>query len=209
MVHGTVIQAVYHFSCRHSIGKYVIPDNNDENLMLKFSHDGDASAFDVLYERHKAPLFRYILKQTRHNHAVTEELFQEVWSNLIRAREQYQPSARFSTYLFQIARNRIIDHVRRVSTRPVNDPEIGHEDIANPDNHRPDRHAHTADCIEQLQTHVSRLPNEQHETFILKHEGEHTLGHIAEITGVTLETAKSRLRYAMKKLRELMPEECL
>ncbi len=187
----------------------MIHDNNDENLMLKFSHDGDVSAFDVLYERHKAPLFRYILKQTKHHHAVAEELFQEVWSNLIRAREQYQPSARFSTYLFQIARNRMIDHARRVSARPVSDPETNHEGIANAGNDDPSLHAHTADCIEQLQTHVSRLPDEQYETFILKHEGEHNLGHIAEITGVTPETAKSRLRYAMKKLRELMPEECL
>jgi len=186
----------------------VIHDNNDENLMLRFSH-GDVAAFDVLYERHRAPLFRYILKKTRHNNALTEELFQEVWSNLIRAREQYQPSARFSTYLFQIARNRIIDHVRRVSVRPVSDPETNHEDIANTNNHDPDRHAHSVECIEQLQAHISRLPDEQHETFILKYEGEHNLGHIAEITGVTLETAKSRLRYAMKKLRELMPEECL
>jgi len=184
-------------------------DNNDENLMLKFSHNGDISAFDVLYMRHKAPLFRYILKQTRHNNALTEELFQEVWSNLIRAREQYQPSARFSTYLFQIARNRIIDHVRRVSVRPVSDPETNHEDIANVTNDNPDQYAHNIDCIEQLQVYVSKLPDEQHETFILKHEGDHSLGHIAEITGVTLETAKSRLRYAMKKLRALMPEECL
>ncbi len=187
----------------------MIHDTNDENLMLKFAHNGDVSAFDVLYERHKAPLFRYILKQTRHNNALTEELFQEVWSNLIRAREQYQPSARFSTYLFQIARNRIIDHTRRVSARPVSDPEMDCEEIANASNDDPGLHAHTANCIEQLQTHVSQLPNEQHETFILKHEGDHNLGHIADITGVTLETAKSRLRYAMKKLRELMPEECL
>jgi len=187
----------------------VIHDTNDENLMLKFAHNGDISAFDRLYERHKAPLFRYILKQTRHDNALTEELFQEVWGNLVRAREQYQPSARFSTYLFQIARNRIIDHIRRVSARPVSDQEMNCEEIANTGNDDPGQHAHTADCIEQLQTHVSQLPSEQHETFILKHEGDHNLGHIADITGVTLETAKSRLRYAMKKLRELMPEECL
>jgi len=187
----------------------VIHENNDENLMLKFAHNGDVSAFDVLYGRHKAPLFRYILKQTGHDNALTEELFQEVWSNLIRAREQYQPSARFSTYLFQIARNRIIDHVRRVSARPVSDPEMNHEEIASTNSHDPGQHAHTADCIEQLQTHISQLPHEQHEAFILRHEGDHNLGHIAEITGVPPETAKSRLRYAMKKLRELMPEECL
>jgi len=184
-------------------------DNNNENLMLKFSHDGDISAFDVLYEQHKAPLFRYILKQTRDNNTLTETLFREVWSNLIRAREQYQPSARFSTYLFQIARNRIIDHVRRVSASPFNTSEKNHENSANASNDDPGLHTHTAGCIEQLQTHVSQLSDKQHETFILKHEGEHNLGHIAEITGVTLETAKNRLRYAMKKLREHLPEECL
>src|SRR5436190_18395294 len=83
----------------------------DEDLMLAY-RDGNAAAFDQLYRRHKGPLYRYLLRQCR-DAAAAEELFQDVWMNLVRARAGYTVTARFSTYLYRLAHNRLIDHYRR------------------------------------------------------------------------------------------------
>jgi RNA polymerase sigma-70 factor (ECF subfamily) len=86
-------------------------DATDETLMLGY-RDGDAAAFDVLYGRHKGGIYRYLLRQCR-NAALADELFQDVWMNLIRARAGYTVQAKFSTYLYRIAHNRLMDHFRR------------------------------------------------------------------------------------------------
>src|SRR5512135_83619 len=87
-------------------------DVADEQLMVRY-RDGDAGAFDVLYRRHKGGLFRYLLRLSK-NQGIAEELFQDVWSNIIRSRERYQPTAKFTTFLYQVAHNRMIDHIRRM-----------------------------------------------------------------------------------------------
>ena len=83
----------------------------DEELMNRY-RDGDAHAFEVLYTRHKGPLYRYLLRQCGAA-ALAEELFQDVWMKLIRARERYETRAKFTTYLYHLAHNRLIDHYRR------------------------------------------------------------------------------------------------
>jgi RNA polymerase sigma-70 factor (ECF subfamily) len=87
------------------------PDDSDEALMLAY-RDGDAGAFDVLYARHRGGTYRYLLRQCR-NAGLAEEMFQDVWMNLIRARTGYTVQARFTTYLYRIAHNRLMDHFRR------------------------------------------------------------------------------------------------
>ena len=82
----------------------------DEELMNRY-RDGDAHAFEVLYTRHKGPLYRYLLRQCGAA-ALAEELFQDVWMKLIRARERYEARAKFTTYLYHLAHNRLIDHYR-------------------------------------------------------------------------------------------------
>src|SRR5918999_1063332 len=83
----------------------------DEELMLAY-RDGNADAFDQLYRRHKGPLYRYLLRQCR-DAAAAEELFQDICMNLVRARSNYAVTARFTTYLYRLAHNRLIDHYRR------------------------------------------------------------------------------------------------
>ena len=73
---------------------------------------GDPDAFDDLYRRHKGPLYRYMLRQCG-DRAAAEELFQDVWLNVIRARATYTVMSRFVTYLYRFAHNRLIDHYRR------------------------------------------------------------------------------------------------
>src|ERR1043165_4566844 len=85
-------------------------DPGDEALMERY-RDGDAAAFDLLYARHKGGLFRYILRQCGNRDAALE-LFQEVWMNLVKARLSYTVQAKFSTYLYRLAHNRVVDFYR-------------------------------------------------------------------------------------------------
>src|SRR3972149_3712187 len=83
----------------------------DEQLMTAY-RDGDAGAFEKLYLRHKGPLFRFVLRGV-YQRSVAEELFQEIWMRVSEARERYAPEARFTTWLYTIAHNRLVDHWRR------------------------------------------------------------------------------------------------
>src|SRR5260221_10697642 len=97
---------------------------SDEELMLAY-RDGNPGAFDTLYARHKGGLFRYVLRGVKIR-AVAEELYQEIWIRVIEARERYAPSARFTTWLYTIAHNRLVDHWRRRELTTVQDePEEG------------------------------------------------------------------------------------
>ena len=90
-----------------------IMEKTDEQLMEQY-RDGNARAFDVLYERHKGGIYRYLLRQCN-NAATAEELFQDVWMNLVRSRQRYTIQAKFTTYLYRMAHNRLIDYYRKSS----------------------------------------------------------------------------------------------
>jgi len=177
---------------------------DDESLMIKY-REGDAKAFERLYERHKGPLFRYIYRQTNDS-SVAEDLFQEIWINLIRSRERYRQTAKFSTYLFRIAHNRLIDYYRSqknaIPASYQDDPELIHTDSRD----QPEHQAVIDGQIENLLELVQKLPEAQREAFILKEESGLTLEEIAEVTQSNRETVKSRLRYAFQKLRSGMKE---
>lgn len=181
---------------------------SDEELMLHY-RDGDAGAFDALYVRHKGGVYRYLLRQCR-DAAVAEELFQDVWMNLIRARAGYTVQARFATYLYRLAHNRLIDHYRKHSHgAPVSLDQDDGEAIADPPDERERPQDEALDAKRQaarLLELIAELPAEQREAFLLQQEGGMSVEEIAQATGVSRETAKSRLRYAMSKLRRGMLE---
>lgn len=170
----------------------------DEQLMLSYCN-GEAAAFNVLYARHKGSLFRYLLRQLGQGNEQVNELFQDIWLSLVNARQRYQPSARFTTYLYRIAHNRLVDYWR--SRQSVS--TTGHD----PDNVE-DAGQQPDDCVLQEQNHqllkqqIAALPEEQRSAFLLKEEASLTLAQIADITGVNRETVKSRLRYAIQRLRQ-------
>jgi RNA polymerase sigma-70 factor (ECF subfamily) len=180
----------------------VYADDPDENLMEQY-RDGNAEAFTTLYQRNKVALYRYFLRQTHHN-SIAEELSQDVWTNIIRARRAYQANAKFTTYLFQIAHNRLVDYYRRADNRAMHHSTNTDEDceIANGVHYHPDKQAESAQIQQRLLTLVHALPQEQREAFILKEDAGLSVEQIAMITDVNAETAKSRLRYAVKKIRE-------
>jgi len=187
------------------------PGNNvlaDEALMLAYKN-GDAMAFETLYQRHKGSLYRYMMRQCV-SKVVAEELFQDVWMSIIRARKRYRPSAKFSTYLFRIARNRLIDHYRKNnpaqtdlgSDQAGGDPD---EQSGSPQQ-QPEQQTLIQQQIQHLLACIQTLPAEQRQVFLLKEEAELDLNDIARITDTGPEAAKSRLRYAIKKLRQCMGE---
>lgn len=171
--------------------------------------DGDASAFESLYTRHRAPLYRYIRRQCV-NSAQADELFQDVWMRLIAARERYTVSAKFTTYLYRIAHNRLVDHYRASDRRevPLNDESL--EDTA-PLYHSedsPDDALARSRRATRVRTALRSLPPEQRDAFLLHEEAGLSLEEIAQMSGVGRETVKSRLRYALGKLRRrLTPED--
>ncbi len=194
-----------------TLGGMTLADDSDEDLMLRY-RDGDAAAFEVLYARHKGGVFRYLLRQCRER-GVAEELFQEVWLNLIKARASYSVQARFSTYVYSIAHNRLIDHyreTRREVPLSYTQAEDGGEDrlanIASNDGHQPDALLSAKQGAAEFMRLLDALPEAQREAFLLHEEADMSIEEIATATQVNAETAKSRLRYALSKLRHGLKE---
>jgi len=187
------------------MGTSEVTQDSDEDCMLRYA-DGELTAFQILYERHRGGLYRYFLRQSPRD--VAEELFQDVWTRVIQARRRYRPDATFRTWLYTLARNRLIDYWRRQGRDPLglsgDAAEAGEQLTANPR-----RLADLRDCLEQLLQLVEALPALQREAFLLRHDGGMTLAEIAVALDTGAETAKSRLRYAMERLRAGLPEECL
>ncbi len=176
----------------------------DEALMAAWAA-GDAAAFAPLYARHRGRLYRFLLRQLR-DPALADEFFQDVWQRVIAARAGWKPEAAFSTWLFRIAHNRLADHWRAAKHRPPA-PEDADERAARvPDPDTPDRQLSEFEQRRRLQLALDELPEEQREVLLLRLEQELTLEEIGEIAGVGRETVKSRLRYAMDKLRARLNE---
>lgn len=171
----------------------------DEALMLAYA-GGDLGAFETLYARHRGPLYRFMQRHLR-DQALAEELFQDVWQRVIAARRSWKPEASFATWLFRIAHNRLNDHWRALKHRPAAPDDADLRTARVPDPHTPDRTLSEFEQRRQLQLALDALPDEQREVLLLRLEQELTLEEIGEITGVGRETVKSRLRYAMDKLR--------
>ena len=166
---------------------------------------GDVAAFDALYARHKGGVYRYLLRQCRQS-GVADELFQDVWMNLIRVRSSYAPIAKFTTWLYRLAHNRLIDHYRASGHLTlVSADDEAHEDaiaaLPGARSDDPRVRAENRELGERLRAAVAALPPAQRQAFLLQQEGGLSLAEIAAVTGVGTETVKSRLRYALAKLR--------
>jgi RNA polymerase sigma factor (sigma-70 family) len=184
----------------------------DENLMLRFGR-GEAAAFEFLYRRHESRVFRYLQRNVK-NEATANDLMQEVWFAVVRGAANYQPTAKFTTWLFTIAHNRTVDMIR--ASRPLQsldagdeaDPEASSplERLADSAKLEPPAQVQSQDEAAALLSAVAQLPAEQRSAFLLQAEGDLSVEEIADATGSNFETVKSRLRYARAKLRQLLWE---
>jgi RNA polymerase sigma factor (sigma-70 family) len=189
-----------------------LSQETDENLMLRFGR-GEAAAFEFLYQRHESRVFRYLHRNVR-NEATANDLMQEVWFAVVRGAAKYQPSAKFTTWLFTIAHNRMVDMIRanhRLQSLDAGDdadPEAltPLERLADAAQLEPPAQVQSQNEAAALLNAVAQLPAEQRSAFLLQAEGDLSVEEIAAATGSSFETVKSRLRYARAKLRQLLWE---
>jgi RNA polymerase sigma-70 factor (ECF subfamily) len=184
---------------------------NDEELMDEFRL-GDADAFEILVTRHSRGLYNFLLRSV-HAPARAEELLQEVLLRVIRSKDRYRRSARFTTWVYTIARNLCVDESRRARFRD-------HESLDAPLRRRrapgsatlastlaseellPELIAESPRLRERLNAAVQRLPGDQREVFLMRLMAGMSFREIGETVGAPENTVKSRMRYALDKLRE-------
>jgi RNA polymerase sigma-70 factor (ECF subfamily) len=176
----------------------------DEALMLAY-REGGAAAFEELYRRHKGGLFRFVLRSVRER-ALAEELFQEIWMRVIEARERYEPQARFTTWLYTIAHNRLVDHWRKKGLQSVSLDDSADDPPGSP-GFEPERILEAKQGLERFARALEALPVAQREAFLLHEEAGMSVAEIARATGANEEAAKSRLRYALAKLKEALGDD--
>jgi RNA polymerase sigma-70 factor (ECF subfamily) len=183
----------------------------DEALMLAWQA-GDASAFDRIYQRHRGGVFRYLLRHCR-DRATAEDLHQDVWLRLIAARASFNAAARFTNWLYSVARNRMIDHWRMHPAQrhaSLDDEENGHPLVERIEDSNPRGNPQgAAQALEEgalLVAALEALPAAQRDAFLLHVEGGLAVAEIAALTAAPAETVKSRLRYAYKRLRASLGE---
>ncbi|MEM1263197.1 MAG: sigma-70 family RNA polymerase sigma factor [Pseudomonadota bacterium] len=174
---------------------------DDTELMQRYA-DGDHTAFEPLYRRHNDAVYRYLVRLSG-NAATAEELAQEAWTKLIDARRRYHASAQFRTYLFRIAHNAFIDRVRRHRHRE----ETLLAEPAADSRQAPDALSDNEALRQRFQAALLALPIDQRDAWLLHEEAGLSIDAVASATGVNRETAKSRIRYAVRKLKDRLAAE--
>jgi len=176
---------------------------SDTDLMVAY-RDGDLDAFNQLYSRHRANLYRFMIKGCGIE-SVAAELFQDVWARVVNGRHGYSASAPFPAWLYRIARNRLVDYYRSNKSNPLatseeidNDIQVTH--LQTP--LQPDELTDLAAREDALTSALQTLPAEQREAVMLRHIAGFGLQEIADLVDENAETVKSRLRYAITKLRK-------
>jgi len=174
--------------------------------LLRRYRNGDAQAFAQLYERHRLGLLRFLLGLCG-DPALAEEVFQETWLSLIRSQSEQHEAVLFKTWLYQIGRNRLIDHWRKIGRRQGQQDEYDEQQHGAADPAPgPEQQLSLSRDQQRLQAALEDLPVEQREVFLLRAHADLELQEIAELTATPMETVKSRLRYALQKLRRLLAD---
>ncbi len=184
-------------------------ERTDEELLAAYQQ-GDPGAFEALLRRHRAPLFTFLLRMLG-DREKAEDLAQETFLRVVKGAQAWEQRARFSTWLFAIARNLCVDQARRDRFRradsldaqgPGEEPAMVDSVAAgDPD---PARGAESARLRPVLQRALLSLPIEQREVFILREQAGVPFREIAEMVGCNENTVKSRMRYALEGLRKAL-----
>jgi RNA polymerase sigma-70 factor (ECF subfamily) len=185
-------------------------DQISDEILLKQYANGDFAAFEQLYARTKGGLFRYLLRQV-HNKALVEDIFQEVWGKVISHAASFQETASFKTWLYTIARNKVIDHVRhlQVADQIITSPKP-HADESRADD-MSEHYSSATNAPETLHKRLldaqaiehclEKLPKHQLDCFLLREEAGLSAVAIADVMAVSMEATKSRIKTSYKNLR--------
>lgn len=184
----------------------------DEQLVVAYA-EGDNSAFDTLLNRHKAKLYNFILSMVK-DHEAADDVFQETFVKAIVTIRQgrYNDLGKFSAWLCRIARNLIIDSFRQDKTESAVSTDDTNFDILN---RRELSEGTIEDTLIDLQIEsdirrlIEELPEEQRRVLKMRYYKECSFKEIAEITGVSINTALGRMRYAILNLRRMAKEQNL
>jgi RNA polymerase sigma-70 factor (ECF subfamily) len=188
----------------------------DEALMAAYQK-GDVGAFSELVARHEKPLWNF-LRRFVHNGAAAEDLLQEVFLRVVRSAGEWQASAKFSTWLYTIARNLCTDHARRMSFRKATSLD-GPARTGDDEGSGPRRidgvagldrggevAAQNREIAARIDQAIATLPPEQREVFLMREVMEMPFAEIAAAVGSSEPTVKSRMRYALERLRLALKE---
>ena len=190
-------------------------DESDEGLMLRYQK-GEVRAFELLLSRHRKPVFNFILRFVG-DKAQAEDLLQEVFLRIIKGADAYQRQAKFTTWMYTIARNLCVDasrrgkHRRAYSLDAPMDRDEGKDgatllDVTSDGAPAIDRQAISGQLSGRLHSAIGKLSDEQREVFLMREFLDMPFKDIAEVVGCPENTVKSRMRYALEKLREELEE---
>ena len=181
---------------------------SDEDLMDRF-RDGDARAFEVLLKRYERQIYNFIYRYVR-DRELANDLLQETFLRVVKSAQRYSRKAKFTTWLYTIARNQSIDALRRLKHRrhrsldqPMGSDADGQTLMERVPGQSPDGHAR-ADASQvraRVEEAVAQLSDEQREVFVMREFQGLKFREIADVIGVSENTIKSRMRYALEHLR--------
>lgn len=185
-----------------------------DNELLNRYLNGDLESFLVLFRKYRKPLYNFILRNIGAND-LAEDLLQDVFLRVIQGAKGFKNESKFSTWLYTIARNRCIDQLRRNKPRNqeyLDEPKKDHNQRDNPNpkrqfsNRQPsvDRQASRQQIQQEIALAVESLPLEQREVFLMRQLQQLPFSEISKIIGVSENTIKSRMRYALERLREAL-----
>jgi len=187
---------------------------SDEELMETYQQ-GDTRAFEHLLKRHRKPVYNFLYRQVG-NSALAEDMLQEVFLRIIRGAPRYTRKAKFTTWMYTIARNLCVDQSRRAKHRqhPSLDQPLGRDsqgkrtlgDRMASQGPAVDRQAIGSELRDHLAEAISTLSEEQREVFLMREYHNLPFKEIAEIVGCSDNTVKSRMRYALERLRQQLEE---
>jgi RNA polymerase sigma-70 factor (ECF subfamily) len=172
----------------------------DEMLMVRYQR-GDREAFAELVRRYERPIYNFVLRQLRHA-ALAEDLTQDTFLRVVQKAGEFKHEARFSTWIYTIARNLCIDQ-----PKPGDDQRPLVEAVADPHPRSSvERTAVGGEVASSIIAAVESLPDEQREVFLLRELANLPFRDIAEVTGVGENTVKNRMRYALERLQQALAD---
>ena len=185
------------------------PDATDDADLLRAHGAGDSHAFARLYDRYDRPCFQFIRRLLGVAHGdAAEDLHQETWIAVSKNAAVFDPArSSFPAWLFTIARRKTWDHFRRQKVAILASVQDDAAMMVSDPGQTPLEQVQSRELAEEIVAAVEALPLEQRGVFVLFAHAGLSLEEIAQVTGVAVETVKSRLRYARAKLRQSLADE--
>ena len=186
----------------------MITEQADEDLMVLYQK-GEVRAFEVLLSRHRKPVYNFVLRFVG-DKETAEDLLQETFMRVIKGAEAYKRQAKFTTWVYTIARNLCVDQSRRRKHRkhasldaPLDASEESGTlmDVIPGNEMASDRKTVNKQLHATMQKAIAELSEEQREVFLMREFLDMPFKQIADVVGVPENTVKSRMRYALEKLR--------